>query len=298
MTHEAENDLPEILSEPRELGRPLRWVGRAAAIAAILAAAGGIVLRWHHETEVKNWTTAEAVPAVSLIFPERGSPASQLILPGDIQAWYDAPIYARVNGYLQNWFVDYGARVKAGQILAEIDAPDLDGSFAAAKARLNAVKAQVKVRDAELAFAQTTYDRWRASPKGVVSIQETTSKKGDFESATARVNAAIADVNAAQGEVDRLAALESFKRVIAPFDGVVTERNTDIGALINAGSGVGGGSGPVMFRVADVSRMRIFVQVPQKLSSRNPRGDGCRFVSAAISRQDLQGHGRHYGRCH
>jgi RND family efflux transporter MFP subunit len=118
-----------------------------------------------------------------------------------------------------------------------------------------------------LEFAKTTYERWRNSPKGVVSAQETTAKKGDFDSATARLNASLADVNVAQDEVDRLGALEGFKRVIAPFDGVVTERNTDVGALINAGSGVGGGSGPVLFRVADVHKMRIFVQVPQRMSA-------------------------------
>ena len=157
--------------------------------------------------------------------------------------------------------------MKAGQLLAEIDAPDLDASFAAAKAKLASSKAVVNVREAELDFAKTTFERWRSSPKGVVSVQETTAKRGDFESAAARLNAAIADVNVAQGEVDRLQALESFKRVTAPFDGVVTERNTDIGALINAGSGIGGGSGPILFRVADVHEMRTFVQVPQRISA-------------------------------
>src|SRR5208283_961363 len=220
---QAKKDLQETTSEPRQSGRSLRRAGLAALIVAIAIAATGILLRRHNEAAVKHWTVAQAVPVVSFVMPRPDGSALRLILPGDIQAWFEAPIYARVNGYLKKWYFDYGARVKAGQLLAEIDAPDLDASFVAAKAKL--------------------------------------------VSATARLNAALADVNAAQGEVERLKALESFKSVVAPFDGVVTERNTDIGALINAGSGVGGGSGPVLFKVADVHEMRTFVQVPQRMSA-------------------------------
>jgi RND family efflux transporter MFP subunit len=264
---QVDEDLQETASQSRQQGRTLRIAGIVALVIAVAAAATGLLVRWRHEAAVKHWTLTEAVPIVSFVVPRPDGEASRLILPGDIQAWFDAPIYARVNGFLKQWYFDFGAHVKAGQVLAEIEAPDLDASFAAAKARLASSNAQVKVREAELAFAKTTYERWRSSPKGVVSVQETTAKKGDFDSATARLNASLADVNVAQSEVDRLAALEGFKRVIAPFDGVVTERNTDVGALINAGSGVGGGSGPVLFRVADVHKMRIFVQVPQRMSA-------------------------------
>jgi len=264
---QIKKDLQKTPSEPRRLGTTPRRTGLAALIVAIAVAATGILVRRHNEAAVKHWTVTQAVPVVSFVMPRPDGSPSRLILPGDIQAWYAAPIYARVNGYLKKWYFDYGAHVKTGQLLAEIDAPDLDASLIAAEARMNAAKAQVRVREAELQFAKTTYERWQNSPKGVVSVQETTSKKGDFDSATARLNAALADVNAAQGEVDRLKALESFKSVVAPFDGVVTERNTDIGALINAGSGVGGGSGPVLFRVEDVHKMRIFVQVPQRMSA-------------------------------
>jgi RND family efflux transporter MFP subunit len=264
---QAEKELSQTASQSRKIGKTLRRAGLAALIAAIAAAVAGIWERWHRDAAVKQWTVTEAVPVVSYVTPQANGAASQLILPGDIQAWFEAPIYARVNGYLKKWYFDYGAIVKAGQILAEIEAPDLDASFAAANAKLVNANAQVGVREAELQFAKTTYDRWRNSPKGVVSVQETMAKKGDFDSATARLNAALADVKAAQGEVDRLKALESFKNVVAPFDGIVTERNTDIGALINAGSGVGGGSGPVLFKVADVHELRIFVQVPQRMSA-------------------------------
>jgi RND family efflux transporter MFP subunit len=264
---ETNKDLQEAASRLWQRGRTLRTAGLVALAAAVVAVAAGIIVRWRHEAVVKQWTMAQAVPAVSFVKPQPDGASSRLILPGDVQAWFDAPIYARVNGFLKNWYFDFGAHVKEGQVLAEIEAPDLDASFAAAKARLVNSNAQVSVRQAELEFAKTTYDRWRNSPKGVVSVQETLAKKGDFDSATARLNAALADVNVAQGEVDRLKALESFKLVIAPFDGEVTERNTDVGALINAGSGVGGGSGPVLFRVADVHKMRVFVQVPQRMSA-------------------------------
>jgi RND family efflux transporter MFP subunit len=264
---EANKDLQETASRLRLQGRTLRTAGLIALTTALVAVAVGVAVRWHHQAAVEQWTAERAVPVVSFIRPQPDGASSRLILPGDIQAWFEAPIYARVNGFLKNWYSDYGARVKAGQVLADIEAPDLDASFAAAKARLVNANAQVSVRQAELEFAKTTYDRWHNSPKGVVSVQETLAKKGDFDSATARLNAALANVNAAQDEVDRLNALESFKLVIAPFDGEVTERNTDVGALINAGSGVGGGSGPVLFRVADVHEIRVFVQVPQRMSA-------------------------------
>jgi RND family efflux transporter MFP subunit len=125
----------------------------------------------------------------------------------------------------------------------------------------------VKVRVAEKQFAESTYKRWRDSPPGVVSVQEQESKQADFNSALARLNAANADVEQDQGDVDRLEALEGFKRIVAPFDGVVTARETDIGALINAGSGTGGGNGPELFKVADIHKMRVYVQVPQALSA-------------------------------
>ena len=123
----------------------------------------------------------------------------------------------------------------------------------------------MKVREAERQFAQSTYERWRDSPKGVVSVQEQENKQSDYNSAIARLNSASADVDADQGDVDRLLALAGFKNITAPFDGVVTARETDIGALINAGSGTGGG--PELFRVADIHKMRIYVQVPQQMSA-------------------------------
>jgi RND family efflux transporter MFP subunit len=244
-----------------------RWIGGIALVVAIGIAAAGIMWRRQQESDVAKWTAELAIPTVATVTPKQGVTGQQIALPGDIEAWFEAPIYARVSGYLKDWYFDFGAHVQKGQLLAEIDAPDLDAQLAAAKAKFNSAEAQVNVREAERNFAETTYTRWRESPKGVVSEQETESKKAEFGSADARYKASIAEANVNKSEVDRLTALEAFKRIVAPFDGIVTQRNTDVGALINAGSGVGGGTGPQLFRVADVHEMRVFVQVPQEMSS-------------------------------
>jgi RND family efflux transporter MFP subunit len=244
--------------------RNLRRIGLIAVVAAIVVAVFGILERRSHEAEVVQWTQEQAIPTVAVISPRAGASAQRLVLPGTVQAWYDAPIYARVPGYLKDWRFDFGAHVKKGDVLGEIETPDLDAQLAASQAKLNSARAVVKVREAEAQFAESTYQRWRDSPKGVVSVQEQQSKEADYNSAKARLNSATAEVAADQGEVDRLQALESFKNILAPFDGVVTARETDIGALINAGSG---GNGPELFRVADIHKMRIYVQVPQQLSA-------------------------------
>jgi RND family efflux transporter MFP subunit len=261
-------DQQAILDRPADPSLPvanLRRIGLIAAGIALAVVVIGLLLRWVHGREVTQWTEARAVPTVAVLSPQRGVSGLQTVLPGNIQAWYEAPIYARVNGYLKNWYFDYGAHVKKGQVLAAIDTPDLDAELVAALATLKSAVAQTKVREAEMDFANTTYVRWRDSPPGVVSDQEREQKKADYNSAQARYNASLADVNSDQGRVDNLKALEGFKQLAAPFDGIVTQRNTDIGALINAGSG--SGSAPQLFRVADVHEMRVFVQVPQEISA-------------------------------
>jgi RND family efflux transporter MFP subunit len=246
----------------------LRRVGIGAAAIAVAIAVTGIVIRQIKAHEVAHWTDAQAIPSVAVVLPQRGAHGAPLVLPGNIEAWYQAPIYARVSGYLKNWYFDYGARVKKGQVLAVIDTPDLDAQFAAASASLNAARAQVNVWKAQMQFAKTTYVRWRDSPQGVVSEQERESKKAGYESAVAHYDASIANVKSDEGAVDRLRALEQFRDIVAPFDGIVTARNTDIGDLINAGSG----SAPQLFRVADVHKMRVFVEVPQAMSGPIERG--------------------------
>jgi RND family efflux transporter MFP subunit len=261
---------PEQDARQTKIGPPpsrSRWIGGIALVIAIGIAVAGILWRHQQESEVAKWTAELAIPTVATVTPKQGVTGQQISLPGDIEAWFEAPIYARVSGYLKAWYFDFGAHVEKGQLLAEIDAPDLDAQLAAAKAKFKSAEAQVNVREAERVFAETTYTRWRESPKGVVSEQETEAKKAEYGSADARYKAAIAEANVNKSEVDRLTALEAFKRIVAPFDGVVTQRNTDVGALINAGSGVGGGTGPQLFRVADVHEMRVFVQVPQEQSA-------------------------------
>jgi RND family efflux transporter MFP subunit len=250
----------------------LRSLGFAAAAVAVVVAAWGILSRDEHARAVTTWTQAAAIPTVAIVHPEQDTADPELVLPGDVQAWYSAPVYARVNGYLKAWYFDYCARVKKGQVLAEIETPEIDAQFSAAKARLSSAEAVIKVRDAEAHFADTTFARWRDAPKGVVSVQEQESKQADYQRAVARLDAARADVAVAQADVDRLQALENFKHVTAPFDGVVTARETDIGALINVGSGIAGGSGPELFRVADVHEMRVYAKVPQRMASSIPVG--------------------------
>lgn len=267
--HDGQHKLEALqrLTESPPRASKTRWVSAIALLVAVGIAIAGILVRRHQESEVTKWTVEQAVPVVATITPKQGVSGQQIVLPGDIEAWNEAPIYARVSGYLKAWYFDIGAHVQKGQLLAEIDAPDLDAQLAAAKAKLVSAQAQVNVRDAERKFADTTYARWRDSPKGVVSEQETDAKKAEYGSADARYKAALADANVNQSQVDQLTALEAFKRIVAPFDGIVTARNTDVGALINAGSGVGGGTGPQLFRVADVHEMRVFVQVPQEMSA-------------------------------
>ena len=127
---------------------------------------------------VAKWTDDQAIPTVAVIAPKTGAAKQSLMLPATVQAWYGAPIYARVTGHLKDWYFDYGAHVKKGDVLAEIDAPDLDAQLAAAQARLNSAQALVKVRVAEKQFAEPTYKRWRDSPPGVVSVQEAWRRLG------------------------------------------------------------------------------------------------------------------------
>ncbi|HZZ56335.1 MAG TPA: efflux RND transporter periplasmic adaptor subunit, partial [Opitutaceae bacterium] len=206
-------------------------------------------------------TRAAAAPAEVDVATVKPAAATQaLTLPGETAAWYEATIYARVDGYVSRWFVDIGDHVKAGQVLAVIDTPDLDAQLAAAQAKLGTAEAEVNVREAQADFARTTYVRWRESPKGVVSEQETADKKADYESAKAALVAAQADVKEAQGEVGKYMAFEQYRKVTAPFAGVITQRHVDIGNLVTAGS-----TAPttMLYRMSQNNPIRVFVDVPQ-----------------------------------
>jgi RND family efflux transporter MFP subunit len=192
------------------------------------------------------------------------SPSSvPLTLPGDTTGWYQSTIYARVNGYVAKWSADIGDRVKTGQILATIETPDLDAQLQSAQSELAVARSQVQVIQANVAFAKSTYDRWSQSPKGVVSDQETTEKKAEYASALAQLKASQSKVDADQSNVDQLQALEEYKQVTAPFDGVITARNIDIGDLVTAGST---SNTTPLYRIAQADVIRVFVDVPQNAS--------------------------------
>jgi RND family efflux transporter MFP subunit len=233
--------------------RPQPWLKPAGVVAvgvAALVVVAGLLSRGMASQHLKAQTQADATPTVDIVLPTTDNKPDVLTLPGTVQANYDAVIHARVSGYLKRWYVDIGAPVKAGQLLADIDTPELDQQLEQAKANLATASANTKL-------AQVTATRWKnLLARDAVSKQETDEKTGDLE-------AKIALALGAKAEVDRLEALESFKRIVAPFDGVVTARNTDIGALIAAGNP----NDPGLFTVADVHRLRVYVHVPQAYSA-------------------------------
>jgi RND family efflux transporter MFP subunit len=227
-------------------------------------------------------TTAEqasVAPSVDVVMAHPSPTTQTLTLPGETAAWYESTIYARVNGYVAKWFVDIGDLVQKGQVLATIDTPELDAQLLAAQAKLRASEALVKVREAEADFAKTTYERWRGSPKGVVSDQEREAKKADFDSAAARLNAAHAQVNLDQADVDRLTALTAFKQVTAPYEGTIIERRIDIGNLVTAGSTA---NTTPLYRMSQDDPMRVFIEVPQRVA-----GDIVVGAPAHVTANDL-----------
>jgi RND family efflux transporter MFP subunit len=237
---------------PRKRHRTLGVVLILALIGAVVLAVSGIWSRQQNEDKLVKWTKAQAIPTVTVVAPKLGTNDQELILPGDIEAYYEAPIYARVPGYLKMWFKDIGAHVKAGEQLAVIDTPDLDQQFEQAKNDLASVQANAKL-------AEVTATRWKSLlPSNSVSQQAADEKVADAVAKKALVAAG-------QANVDRLQAMENFKYIVAPFDGVVTARDTDIGALINVGSG--SSAGVELFKVADIHQMRVYVRVPQAYAS-------------------------------
>ena len=228
----------------------LKLVGAVAAGVAAIVVVGGLVSRVSADQGQKTWTSQQAIPTIGLAKVDGGG-QRELALPGDIQAFNTAPIHARVPGYLKRWYVDIGTPVKAGQVLADIDTPDLDQQVLQARADLATAQANQSL-------AATTAKRWQGLVAAdAVSKQEAEEKSGDLAAKSALVNSSKANLN-------RLLALESFKKITAPFAGVVTTRSTDIGALISA---TGGPTDPALFTVADQRKLRVYVRVPQNYSA-------------------------------
>ena len=242
-------------------GRKVKF--SAVATAIVLLGAFLIVhfIKASGEMQLRDVSKSDSSrrPAVNVVVARGPGATRPMTLPGETAAWYESTLYARVTGYVAKWYVDMGDHVRKGQILASIETPELDADLSAARAELTAAQAQVKVRAAEADFAKSTNERWRDSPKGVVSDQERESKRADYDSAIARLNAAHAQVALEKARVDRFMALTEFKQVVAPFDGTVTERRVDIGNLVTAGSS----SNTLLYRVSQDNPMRIFVDVPQ-----------------------------------
>ncbi|HEX3996739.1 MAG TPA: efflux RND transporter periplasmic adaptor subunit [Acetobacteraceae bacterium] len=222
----------------------LKLLGVVMLMLAICVIAFGVTDRLRASRRLAA-AAAQSVPTVNIVQPAMGG-RRVLVLPGELRAFYEAPIYAQVSGYLQHWYADIGTQVKAGQLLADVSTPDLDQQLLQAQADL-----QVAVANERL--AAVTAKRWNALlAQDAVSQQDADNRNADLQ-------ARIAEVAAARANVQRLQAMETFKRIVAPFDGVVTSRSTDIGALIS----VGAPTERPLFTVDDERRLRIYVNVPQ-----------------------------------
>ncbi|GIL38041.1 efflux RND transporter periplasmic adaptor subunit [Roseiterribacter gracilis] len=245
------------MTAPLDPNRPPSWLKRqakghtrllltVAVVIVALVVVSGIASRLLNARALKVQTAARAVQSVTVTTAKLGPREEELVLPGNVQARSEAPIYARTSGYLKAWYVDLGTRVKAGQLLAEIETPEVDEQLRQAEADLNTIEATSQL-------AQSTAARWRdLLAKGTVSQQAADEKNAD-------ANAKRAQLQSARANRERLLQLQGFKRVVAPFDGVISSRRTDVGQLIAAGSGVG----PELFHLVDSSTLRIYVQVPQ-----------------------------------
>jgi RND family efflux transporter MFP subunit len=256
----TENNSSEVTQTDTEQLAPApptpssRWllVGLAVAVLVLgIVIYSGIHERAQAESTLGVRTERAAVPAVNVVQPTSGAVSQEIVLPGNTQAFNDTPIYARTSGYLKRWYVDIGTHVKQGQLLAEIDTPEIDQ-------QLEQARADLKNAQANEQLAQITAARWQNLLKtNSVSKQETDQAVSDLSARQASVDSMIANVH-------RLEQLQSFEKVYAPFAGVITARNTDIGALINAGAG---GVPQELFHMAAVSRLRVFVAVPEVDSS-------------------------------
>jgi RND family efflux transporter MFP subunit len=253
---------PQPAAVPVRDAQARRYAYIIAAVALVLAI-WGIVSRLSARNALEHDAAQAALATVLTAQPKRGPGADDLILPGNVQAFFEAPIYARTNGYLKVWHTDIGTPVKKGQLLAEIDTPEVDQ-------QLRQAQADLATAEANYQLARTTNERW----KGLLATQSVSQQDADQRAGDAA--AKLAARQSASANVARLQETESFKRVIAPFDGVVTQRNTDVGALINAGQN----SGSPLFRVADTHRLRIYVSVPQPYAGSIHRGQSAGLVFA------------------
>ncbi len=246
--------LPEQRAAHPDLRR-LRLAGAGFLVLIVAIVVHGLASRAAQNSRLHDLTEAQAVPNVAVVLPSSAENLAGVDLPGRLEAYIRAPIYARVPGYLKSWKYDIGSRVKAGEVLGEIDTPDLDQQLMQARAALNVARSNAKL-------SEITAKRWQ-------SLADTDAvAKQDIDQRTFSWDANIAQVKAAQANVDRLVAEQGFKRLLAPFDGIVTARETDIGQLIN----VGAAGGAELFVVSETRQLRIYVNVPQNYVPSIPTG--------------------------
>ena len=241
------------LTHDRPEGRSARrwWIAVVALAIVAAVVISGILPRIHARADLDKETAEMAIPTVSVVQPKRGAPAQEIVLPANVQAYIDSPIYARTNGYLKHWYVDIGAHVKAGQLLADIETPEVDQ-------QLRQSRADLATAEANLNLSQITATRYADLLKtDSVSKQDADNAAGDYA-------AKQATVQSAQANVRRLEELQAFEKIYAPFDGVITARNTDIGALIDSGSS--GGARTELFHIAQPDKLRVYVNVPEVYS--------------------------------
>jgi RND family efflux transporter MFP subunit len=260
--------------DPNRPRRSHWWIFLLILVAAVLLVVFGILPRIQARTALRQETARMAVPTVAVVQPKRSAPAQEIILPANVQAFADAPIYARTNGYLKRWYVDIGSRVKAGQLLAEIDTPEVNQQLRQARADLG-------TSQANLNLSKITADRYEGLLKTEsVSKQESDNAAGDYA-------AKQATLQSSEANVKRLEELQSFQKIYAPFDGVITARNTDIGALINSGSS--GGNGNELFHIAQPDKLRVYVSVPQIYSQAAKPGITADLTLAEFPGRRFQG---------
>jgi RND family efflux transporter MFP subunit len=253
---------------------PRWWIAIVALVIMVVLFLSGLLPRVRARATLAKETQEMAVPTVSVVQPKRSSPSRDLVLPANVQAFADAPIYARTNGYLKRWYVDIGGHVKAGQLLAEIDTPEINQQLRQARADLGTA-------EANLNLSRITTDRYAGLLKtDSVSKQDADNAAGDFA-------AKGATVQSAQANVRRLEELQSFEKIYAPFDGVITARNTDVGALINSGSSTGLRS--ELFHISQPDKLRVYVNVPQAYSQAAKPGMTADLILAEFPGRPFQG---------
>jgi RND family efflux transporter MFP subunit len=250
--------------------RKLRFWGCVAVLAAAAVVANGLIGRRTADATLQSWTDQQATPTVTVAAPDAHVTPATLSLPGRLEAYSQAQIFARVPGYVKDWKFDIGASVKAGQVLAEIDAPDLDQQIMQAQADL----ANAQANDV---LSRVTLQRGNfLIPSGSISKEVLDQRAADYQSKEALLKAA-------QANLDRLLVLAKYKQVVAPFDGIVTSRTTDVGALINAGSS----AGQALFVISDVSKLRVYVDVPQSYVPRVKMGAQARLLLPEYPRRSF-----------